>query len=1629
MSLTQGHQLLQLTNHSQTECYSNAALAVLLGNPILNSFLCAVNTDSELVTAIQELAGSVPHTVQSGYKLRSALVRAVPGAAQFAHYSREEDCHEFMVWLLDGLEREMPESHRNLFVSLFSLRTKFSSCCTSGLHNSERTEEGRILTLSVRNPESGYLYTHLTECFANYFSGEVVKVNCYGCNSSQSNQLRTVDGHDPDVLLVHLNRFDNTGRKLGHPVAFQPYLDGKSDDRRYVLTGVVLHRGESIHHGHYRTIIRCAVSNQLYLLDDAKAPVQIAQTDANLDAIYRQAFLLVFSKKDKTTNEIDKLVDLARRAGESYVSPAETPVADTDTVSPNLGGEDKEQSGADNVPTGSRKNSKRKSCNSTVGTPSVPRKQVSRGHDEPPSSQSVSDDDLPSPEYIPCNAGRREDTVEEEESGCADTEYCFTSEESDYVRLREEIFSISALPAKDRTQQQQKQLRNLKAREKKIGPGFTHLEQFLKPKNPSKARTAAERIATVSPNLGGEDKEQSGADNVPTGSRKNSKRKSCNSTVGTPSVPRKQVSRGHDEPPSSQSVSDDDLPSPEYIPCNAGRREDTVEEEESGCADTEYCFTSEESDYVRLREEIFSISALPAKDRTQQQQKQLRNLKAREKKIGPGFTHLEQFLKPKNPSKAKTAAEWKAASRARQSQEKIEAERAADRQRKATPDALAAARERMATDQARASDRSRKSKKRHHTKVESRDGLHSDEVLAGTMLVPELANSDDAIGAMDQKCDDCNALKFRKETANLCCNGGKIVLDPFPDPPSDFMKLFKPQSDEDTARSKVFKKYIRPLNNGLCLSSLRANERMFGNYTPSVIFQGQVHQYAGPLQAREGEIPVFAQLYVLDPSLEITTRFANLTVPANISQREKAVLQSILHTLQDCLKACNPYIRDFQQIINIPNDQLTEGRLVISAKARPRGEHARHYNPPICLEEVSLLTVKGRHDLVVTKRDGQLEVVSEQNQSAMSLHYVLLFPTGTKGWHPDLKQMPGSNKRLTCREFSVYHLNWRKDATNYLHYGARLFQEWVVMQWLVAENMKLNWMALNQQAVRADTYTNVQQHLATMGDALYPDDHRPQLGTKILNKSLTGSPRWYHSRYLNSMAIVRKFKKPTYFITMTCNPHWPEIANNLAPGQTAQDRPDLAARAFKLRKDQLCHDLIHGNLLGRHIAHLAVIEFQKKGLPHCHILLILADEDDLLTEEEVDQVICAELPPDPNEPGLTSEEKEQRQRMEQIVITNMIHGPCGTLKPQAQCMENGRCTKGFPKPFQAHTVIDSNSSYATYRRRDSQHGGRSIQLTRQGITFTADNSMVVPYNPFLSLRYNCHINVEKCCSEKGAKYVFKYTTKGPDRAMVSSEPQNPSRGRDEIENFKDFRCCGSCEAAYKLFKFPIACQYPAVKELPVHLKDQQPVVFEEGHEEDGLARSRTTLLTAFFDLNRKLTEEGESAGEMPMYVDVPETYCWDQKGRKWQKRVKDIGQTIGRIHTVPHTAGDVFYLRMLLNHEHCRSKVSHDDMLRLPSDEVCETYKEVCQRLGLLQDDYEWVQTLEAGSFVYSSPRLRSLYVTIIVWSAPADPKALFDHFWLDWTDDFVHAAQKKGLVLDEGQKQTMVLLDLSHLP
>jgi len=116
------------------------------------------------------------------------------------------------------------------------------------------------------------------------------------------------------------------------------------------------------------------------------------------------------------------------------------------------------------------------------------------------------------------------------------------------------------------------------------------------------------------------------------------------------------------------------------------------------------------------------------------------------------------------------------------------------------------------------------------------------------------------------------------------------------------------------------------------------------------------------------------------------------------------------------------------------------------------------------------------------------------------------------------------------------------------------------------------------------------------------------------------------------MAIVRTFGKPGYFITFTANPHWSEIESELLqdddgnPMQKWSDRPDLVARVFKMKHDAMMHDFKTKKVLGEYFAHITVIEYQKRGLPHSHTLLWVKDPPN--TPDRIDDAISAEIPPE-----------------------------------------------------------------------------------------------------------------------------------------------------------------------------------------------------------------------------------------------------------------------------------------------------------------------------------------------------------------------------------------------------------------
>jgi len=157
---------------------------------------------------------------------------------------------------------------------------------------------------------------------------------------------------------------------------------------------------------------------------------------------------------------------------------------------------------------------------------------------------------------------------------------------------------------------------------------------------------------------------------------------------------------------------------------------------------------------------------------------------------------------------------------------------------------------------------------------------------------------------------------------------------------------------------------------------------------------------------------------------------------------------------------------------------------------------------------------------------------------------------------------------------------------------------------------------------------------------------------------------------------VRKFGKPDLFVTFTCNPKWKEITNALLLGQTAKDRPDLVTRVFNLKLDALLKDIKDG-VFDNVIAKIWVIEFQKRGLPHVHILLILDEMSKLRTAEDYDSMVSAEIP-DPI----------CHLKAYETVTSCMVHGPCGPDFFNAQCMEQGKCKKRYPCSFSEEMRCD-----------------------------------------------------------------------------------------------------------------------------------------------------------------------------------------------------------------------------------------------------------------------------------------------------------------------------------------------------
>jgi len=107
------------------------------------------------------------------------------------------------------------------------------------------------------------------------------------------------------------------------------------------------------------------------------------------------------------------------------------------------------------------------------------------------------------------------------------------------------------------------------------------------------------------------------------------------------------------------------------------------------------------------------------------------------------------------------------------------------------------------------------------------------------------------------------------------------------------------------------------------------------------------------------------------------------------------------------------------------------------------------------------------------------------------------------------------------------------------------------------------------------------------------------------------------------------------------------------------------------------------------------IDWQKRGLPHAHILIWLKSK---IHSIQIDDIICPENPDPAEDPLLFN-----------IVTKSMMHGPCGALNSLSSCMVDNKCTKKYPREF-VHETRTGDDAYPRCRRRKPEDEGHTVTI-------------------------------------------------------------------------------------------------------------------------------------------------------------------------------------------------------------------------------------------------------------------------------------------------------------------------------
>lgn len=447
----------------------------------------------------------------------------------------------------------------------------------------------------------------------------------------------------------------------------------------------------------------------------------------------------------------------------------------------------------------------------------------------------------------------------------------------------------------------------------------------------------------------------------------------------------------------------------------------------------------------------------------------------------------------------------------------------------------------------------------------------------------------------------------------------------------------------------------------------------------------------------------------------------------------------------------------------------------------------------------------------------------------------------------------------TIRQYYSSRLMKRHDGISQdrLFRCGPLLQQWLCDAAMKIEDLFLRYAEEHQDELQVCQMDSLKKFVAETAENMGKQPGR----IVLLPKGAHKSEKSMFNKYMDSISISLAHGSPTFFLTFTTNPNWPEIRRELENRcLNASDyalAPDVVVRAFLTRLNIFMSDIINKGILGRVRAYVGVHEFTSTFLPHFHLAIILHSADAPSSADDVDGLLCAEIPPEEADPQLY-----------ELVMKVMIHRPCDGSIPnyRPKCRKNSEtCSHGFPF-VERECTVQSRGGYVLRRRK-------MTPIFHAKFGCYIDNTWVVPYNPKLLKYHQNHLNIMICAENLFFKYLFGYMQKESSGQRIqgsmykfATAGDGPIIDWNEIEHHRSLRVLGPYEAVYMIFGIPMTRMSHSVVSLPIHLPGKE-LVYYRGDVRSVPIREDNSKFLAWFRLNAS-----SETARLLLYADIVKYY-------------------------------------------------------------------------------------------------------------------------------------------------------------